>query len=240
MGKSCLKRARALVLLANVLSGQWFVQSRDHKGDGRERLGGANLTLSWDEVIAAYMDSSYGRCRLFTHQNNAARAQRIVAFLRERVPVARVTEDDIRTYLAFRSRDVSKKRLNWTSPGNSWTIPWAAACSARSHGTFLDAFGQRIGEDGPGDHPVIDAPALVRGGDHLPSWTPKGVGGWLPVWCRTTSRRPRRAAPWFLASRPPGQTYGPLHRVATRMPATLPSRVSTGEPDIPRRASSSR
>ena len=79
--------------------------------DDYVRLGGANLNLSWDEVLAAYMDSSYGRCRLFTHQNNAARAQRIVAFLRERAPVARVTEDDIRTYLAFRSREVSKKTL---------------------------------------------------------------------------------------------------------------------------------
>ncbi len=44
---------------------------------------------------------------MFTHQNNAARAERIGAFLRERTPVARVTEDDIRAYLAFRSRGVS-------------------------------------------------------------------------------------------------------------------------------------
>jgi hypothetical protein len=79
--------------------------------DDYVRLGGANLTLSWEEVLAAYLDSSYGRCRLFTHQNNAARAQRIVAFLRARAPVARVTEDDIRTYLTFRSRDVGKKTL---------------------------------------------------------------------------------------------------------------------------------
>jgi hypothetical protein len=79
--------------------------------DDYMRLGGANLDLSWEEVLSAYLESSYGRCRLFTHQNNAARAERIVAFLRERIPVVRVTEDDIRAYLASRSRDVRKKTL---------------------------------------------------------------------------------------------------------------------------------
>ena len=79
--------------------------------DDYVRLGGASLDLSWDEVLAAYVASSYGRCRLFTHQNNAARARRIVTFLRARAPVARITEDEIRTYLTVRSRDVSKKTL---------------------------------------------------------------------------------------------------------------------------------
>jgi hypothetical protein len=32
--------------------------------DDYVRLGGANLCLSWEEVLAAYLDSSYGRCRL--------------------------------------------------------------------------------------------------------------------------------------------------------------------------------
>jgi len=42
-----------------------------------------------------------------------------MAFLRERAPVARVTEDGIRTYLAFRSRDASKKTLK-----NELDVTW--------------------------------------------------------------------------------------------------------------------
>jgi len=75
------------------------------------RLGGTLLDMGWDEVLSAYTADSYGRCRYFTHQNNAARAERIAAFLRERAPVARVAEEDIRAYLAFRSAEVSKKTL---------------------------------------------------------------------------------------------------------------------------------
>ena len=78
--------------------------------DDYVRLGGAYLILSWDEVLAAYMDSSYGRCRFFTHQNNAARAQRIVAFLRERAPVARVTEDDIALIWLFGHATSARRR----------------------------------------------------------------------------------------------------------------------------------
>ena len=79
--------------------------------DDYMRLGGTQLDMNWDEVFSAYDSSSYGRCRYFTHQNNTARAERIVAFLRERAPVARIAEDDIRAYLTFRSTDVSKKTL---------------------------------------------------------------------------------------------------------------------------------
>ena len=75
------------------------------------RLGGTPLDMSWEEVLSAYTASSYGRCRYFTHQNNAARAARIVAFLGPRTPVARVSEADILAYLAARSTEVSKKTL---------------------------------------------------------------------------------------------------------------------------------
>jgi len=75
------------------------------------RLGGTQLDVGWDDVRAAYVGSSFGRCRLFTHQNNLARAERIVAFLRARTSVAQVTEDDIRAYLASRAHTVSKKTL---------------------------------------------------------------------------------------------------------------------------------
>jgi len=79
--------------------------------DAYLRLGGTQLDMSWDEVLSAYTSSSYGRCRHFTHQNNTARAKRIVAFLRERAPVAQIAEEDIRAYLASRSTEVSKKTL---------------------------------------------------------------------------------------------------------------------------------
>jgi len=75
------------------------------------RLGGTQLDMGWDEVLSAYISHSYGRCRYFTHQNNEARAERIVAFLRERAVVARIAEEDIRAYLASRSTEVSKKTL---------------------------------------------------------------------------------------------------------------------------------
>jgi len=75
------------------------------------RLGGTQLDMSWDEVLSAYTASSYGRCRYFTHQNNTARAQRIVAFLREQAPVARITEENIRAFLTSRSTEISTKTL---------------------------------------------------------------------------------------------------------------------------------
>ena|GEM_PF-7116530 len=75
------------------------------------RLGGTQLDMSWDEVLSAYISSSYGRCRYFTHQNNTARAERIAAFFRERAPVARIAEEDIRAYLTSRSTEVSKKTM---------------------------------------------------------------------------------------------------------------------------------
>ncbi len=75
------------------------------------RLGGTQLDMSWDEVLSTYISSSYGRCRYFTHRNNAARAERIVAFLRERAAVARIADEDIRAYLTSRSTEVSKKTL---------------------------------------------------------------------------------------------------------------------------------
>ena len=75
------------------------------------RLGGTQLDMGWGEVLSAYTSSSYGRCRFFTHRNNEARAERIVAFLRERAPVARIGEEDIRAYLTSRSPEASKKTL---------------------------------------------------------------------------------------------------------------------------------
>ena len=75
------------------------------------RLGGTQLDMGWDEVLSAYISSSYGRCRYFTHRNNTGRAERVVAFLRERSPVARIGEDDIRAYLASRSTEIGKKTL---------------------------------------------------------------------------------------------------------------------------------
>jgi len=75
------------------------------------RLGGTQLDMPWEEVLSAYVSSSYGRCRYFTHQNNAARAERIVTFLGQRTPVARLSEEDIRAYLTSRSSRVGKKTL---------------------------------------------------------------------------------------------------------------------------------
>jgi integrase len=75
------------------------------------RLGGTQLDMSWDEVLSTYISSSYGRCRYFTHRNNVARAERIVAFLRERAAVARIADEDIRAYLTSRSTEVSKKTM---------------------------------------------------------------------------------------------------------------------------------
>jgi integrase len=75
------------------------------------RLGGVNLELSWDEVLKGYIQSSYERCSLHTHSNNILRAQRIVEFLSARVPVSKLTEDDVRAYLAARADSLARKTL---------------------------------------------------------------------------------------------------------------------------------
>jgi len=80
-------------------------------GDDYLRLGGVNLNLSWNEVLKAYIQSSYERCTLHTHTNNIFRAERVVEFLSARVTVSKVTEDDIRAYLASRASSLARKTL---------------------------------------------------------------------------------------------------------------------------------